>query len=92
MSFEWDPEKNRINEAKHGIPLELVPLCFEHPILARRRDYGSEVRWLAIGWLEGVVIAFAYTKRGANIRLINARRANRNERKRYAEITRPRGR
>jgi uncharacterized protein len=60
--------------------------------LARRNDRRGEERWLAIGVVEGLVIAFAYTKRGANIRIINARRANRHERQNYLEIARSRGR
>jgi ribonuclease toxin BrnT of type II toxin-antitoxin system len=57
-----------------------------------RNDRGNEERWLAIGSLEGLVVAFAYAKRGTNIRIISARRANRNERERSIEVTRSRGR
>jgi uncharacterized DUF497 family protein len=92
MGFEWDPGKSASNEAKHGIPLDVVQLCFELPLLARRSDRTGEERWLALGSLEGAVIAFVYTKRGDTIRLISARRANRNERKRYFEIAGAHGR
>jgi hypothetical protein len=92
MAFEWDAAKFRINFEKHGIPLDIVPLAFEGPVLARRNDRRGEERWLAIGSIDGLVIAFAYTKRGANIRIINARRANRHERESYLETKRPRGR
>ena len=92
MDFEWDEAKSRANLAKHGIPLDLVPLAFEAPVLARRSDRRGEERWLGIGSVEGLVIAFAYTKRGANLRIISARRANRHERQSYLEIARPRGR
>ncbi len=92
MDFERDDAKSRSNAAKHGIPLDLIPLCFEGPVLSRRNDRRSEERWLAIGSLEGLVVAFAYTKRGANIRIISARRASRDERERYVEVTRAHGR
>jgi uncharacterized DUF497 family protein len=92
MGFEWDAAKSRANERKDGIPLDLVPLTFEGPVLAWRNDRYGEARWLAIGLLEGVAIACAYTKRGDNIRVISARRANRDERQRYAAVARSRGR
>jgi uncharacterized protein len=60
--------------------------------LARRNDRHDEERWLALGAIEGLIVAFAYTKRGDNIRIINARRANRDERNRYLATARPRGR
>jgi hypothetical protein len=92
MGFEWDSAKSRLNLAKHGIPFDIVPLAFDGPLLARRNDRHGEERWLALGTLEGLVVAFAYTKRGDNIRIINARRANRHERESYLEATRARGR
>jgi uncharacterized DUF497 family protein len=92
MGFEWDEAKSLANIAKHGIPLDLIPLCFEGPVLSRRNDRKGEERWLAVGCLEGLIVAFAYTKRGANLRIISARRANRDERHRYAAIARARGR
>jgi hypothetical protein len=92
MNFEWDEAKSRANQQKHGIPLDLVPLAFEGPVLARRNDRRGEERWLALGSVEGLTIAFAYAKRGGNIRIINARRAKRHERESYLETTRPRGR
>ena len=92
MGFEWDESKSLANVAKHGIPLDLIPLCFEGPVLSRRNDRKGEERWLAVECLEGLIVAFAYTKRGANLRIISARRANRDERHRYATITRARGR
>jgi uncharacterized protein len=92
MNFEWDAAKSRTNLAKNGIPLDLVPLAFDGPVLARRNDRRGEERWLAIGSIESLIVAFAYTKRGGNIRIINARRANRHEREIYLETARPHGR
>lgn len=92
MDFEWDEIKSRANLAKHGIPLDLIPLAFEGPVLSRRNDRHGEERWLAIGLMEGVAIAFAYTKRGERIRIITARRANRYERETYFELARAHGR
>jgi uncharacterized DUF497 family protein len=44
MDFEWDEAKSQANLVKHGIPLDLVPLAFENPILARRNDRQGEGR------------------------------------------------
>lgn len=62
MGYEWDPAKSLKNLAKHGIPLDIVELIFEGPVLARRRDRRGEERWLAVGSLEGLIVAIAYTK------------------------------
>ena len=45
----------------------------------------GEKRILAIGLLEDVEITVIYTTRGETIRIISARRARRNERKKYWE-------
>jgi uncharacterized DUF497 family protein len=92
MDFEWDEAKSQANLAKHGIPLDLVPLAFEGPILARRNDRHGEERWIAIGLIEGLAVAFAYMKRGDRIRIITARRANRYERETYVALARAHGR
>lgn len=83
--FEWDEKKNRANQVKHGIPFEVVPSCFEGPMLVSadtRFDYG-EPRMIAIAWLDVVPVVIVYTKRGDNIRIISARKANRHERKAF---------
>ena len=92
MDFEWDDAKSQANMAKHGIALDLVPLAFENPVASWRNDRHGEERWLALGMIEGLPIAFAYTKRGDRIRIINARRANRDERERYFALARAHGR
>jgi uncharacterized protein len=82
-AFEWDEAKNRANKVKHGIPFESVRSCFDGPMLVgadSRFDYG-EARWLAIALLDLVPVVIAYTERRGRIRIISARKANRNERK-----------
>lgn len=49
---------------------------------------GDEVRELTFApGADGRLLAVAHTRRGNNVRLISARRANRRERRRYAEAT-----
>ena len=90
MESEWDEAKSSANLAKHGIGFDAVVSAFAGRMLRRhdtRSDYGED-RWLALGEVDGVVIAVVYTMRGEAIRLISARKANRNERQAYANRVR----
>jgi uncharacterized DUF497 family protein len=87
MAFEWDPDKNAANIAKHGIDFEDAVRIFEGPVLEssdERRGYG-EVRTIAFGVVDGRELAVVYTMRGGRRRIISARRAHRRERKAYRE-------
>lgn len=83
--FEWDDKKNRANQAKHGIPFEVLTGCFDGPMLVKldaRLDYG-ETRWIAMALLGVVPVVIVYTERGQNIRIISARKADRREREKF---------
>ena len=88
MEFEWDPEKNRTNIAKHGIDFEDAISIFEGPVferIASKRDYGEE-RFLAFGVANGRVLAVVFTLRSqGRRRIISARRASRREREEYRQ-------
>jgi len=84
--------KNRENIRKHGIDFKDVVEMFKYPMLAtvdNRLDYGEE-RWVGIGQIAGIVIVIAYTENDDNneIRLISARKATKNENKRFKETIR----
>lgn len=86
MKFDWDPEKNRTNLAKHGISFDEAIHIFDGPVLTRpddREDYG-ENRDISLGalWPDGVLVV-VHIERGETIRLISARKANRRERNAY---------
>jgi uncharacterized DUF497 family protein len=51
--------------------------------VSTKRDYG-EVRTLAIGELNGKIIAVIYTVRNGIYRIISSRRADRDERRTYS--------
>ncbi len=91
--FEWDDEKNRRNIEKHGIGFLTAIRIFEGPVVTQidnRRDYG-EIRRQTIGAVADVlVILVVHTQRDGRVRVISARRANRQERKRYEEEIRSR--
>ena len=52
MHYEWDEEKNRLNQKKHGVPFEIAALVFEDENCLVRPDHADrtgEQRWHAIG-------------------------------------------
>ncbi|MGH9470108.1 MAG: BrnT family toxin [Terriglobia bacterium] len=99
MRYEWDEGKNRRNQCKHGgISFEMGTLVFEdeHCLVGPDRvDKTGEPRWHAIGevWIEPegsavllVVHAYREDRYGEEIiRIISARRAAKQEIRRYQE-------
>lgn len=88
MTFEWDAEKNRTNEKKHG-------LCFEDAIrvfeaedealeLIDEAHSDDEERLLTIGPIQGGLVLVVWTERfEETIRVISARWATPPERQLY---------
>ncbi|MCL2806112.1 MAG: BrnT family toxin [Treponema sp.] len=86
MTFEWDDEKNRLNQKIHGIAFEDAKFVFKDPLKVIIPDiYHSEIeeRWLAIGIVSRVLFV-VFTERSENIiRIISARTATKAEEKLY---------
>lgn len=81
--FEWDPEKDRQNLAKHRISFGEASAIFDGPTLSAEDEgpYG-EVRERTYGLLRGVVVVCViHTLREDRIRIISARKATPAERK-----------
>jgi hypothetical protein len=93
LRFECDRAKARTNQRKHGVSFEDAIHVFDDPhalFELDRTDEFGESRWHAIGLIaEVVVVLVAHTIREEAgdeiVRLISARRATREERKRYEE-------
>lgn len=89
MQFEWDEAKNEANIRKHGIDFEDVKDMFNHPMLTlvdQREDYG-ETRYLGVGWIKRVIGVVVYVERHEDVfRIISARKATKNEVRRYEQI------
>ena len=85
MEFEWDPEKAARNREKHGVSFEDAVGVFSGPVLTERSDRKGEKRWIAVGRLKGRLVTVVYTRRSGTTRIISARRASQNERKRYRQ-------
>ncbi len=86
MDFEWDEAKRTSNLEKHGLDFDDVRRLFEAPFLRARSDRDGEARYLAIGPLDGRILAVAYTLRGTAIRLISARSARPYEKNAYHQF------
>ena len=83
--FEWDEEKNRINFRKHGIYFKTAAKVFYdtyHLVIYDKAHSQWEDRYQAIGMVNDVLLV-VHTIRGDCIRIISARRATGEERKRY---------
>ena len=89
MHWTWDPEKDRINRQKHRISFQTAILVFQDPaVLIDADPYPLERRWRAIGHIDGPLVTIIYTEPenpGEEGRIISARRATRQERRRYEE-------
>ncbi|HEY2363616.1 MAG TPA: BrnT family toxin [Candidatus Angelobacter sp.] len=91
MRFVWDARKNRENLAKHGVRFELATLVFEDPLAVSVPDpFEEEERWQTIGLVKGVLIVLvihAAEQSGDDIeiRIISARKATLQERRKYEE-------
>jgi uncharacterized DUF497 family protein len=99
VRYEWDERKNRQNQRKHvGISFELAVLVFddERRLTAKDRvDETGEQRWHAIGAVSVepgiadlllVVHVYREDEDGEEIiRIVSARRADKNDYRRYQE-------
>ena len=89
MEFEWDEEKDLINQQKHGVSFAEASTVFGDA-LARtvedpRYSYG-EFRFLTTGYSSSNrLLIVAHTDRGERIRIITARVAKPKERRFYEQ-------
>jgi uncharacterized DUF497 family protein len=89
MKIEFDDEKDRSNQEKHGLSLaEAADLEFETAQIVPddRKAYG-EARFRAYGWIGGRLHMLAFTMRGDTLRAISLRRANAREVRRHGQAT-----
>ena len=81
--FGWNPKKRESNLRDHGIDFEDAKGIFDGYTFIRRSDRHGEVRYHIFGYVHGQEVAVACTLRGAVCRLISARRARRDERRKF---------
>lgn len=90
MQFAWDPEKAKSNRSKHRVSFELAQQVFADPlhIVVLDRVSEHEERWHAIGRVGAVTILLvvhSYPDGDDVIRIIGARKATPQERRRYEQ-------
>jgi uncharacterized protein len=89
--FEWDPFKAEANRRKHGVSFDLARHVFDDPdaLVEQDRIEGGERRWQTLGMVGGLLLLLvAHTvqfegEQDELIRIISARRADREEKRRY---------
>jgi len=91
MRYEWDQNKDFANQNKHGISFTEAIEIFDDPlhvsILDEKYSYFEE-RWITVGAIKNLNIVIAanlfFDDEGEEvIRIISAREATNNERKKY---------
>lgn len=85
-AISFDPVKDRVNRAKHGLSLADAVKVFDDDDfleISTIRAGDGEDRWKAIGLIEGRLHTAIYTWRGETQRFISFRRSNKGEERAY---------
>ena len=86
MNVEWDEGKEQCNIAKHGISFATASKVFlvddRFEVVSTRNN---EERHKVVAEVGQHVIAVVYTMRGKNYRIISARKASKQERRKYEQ-------
>lgn len=91
IKFEWDDNKNKANVKKHGISFEEAVTVFEDDealVIVDDAHSREEERFVLIGFsykANLLVVCHCYREKDSVIRIISARKANRQEREDYAK-------
>lgn len=94
MKFEWDEEKNLINQEKHSVSFDEAKEVFFDPLHISKLDHRFsyfEERWITVGSTSKqkilVVANLFFTEDGEEIiRIISARKANNKEMGYYDQV------
>lgn len=85
IKFEWDENKNAINQKKHGISFEEAKTVFydENALLIDDPDHSQEEeRFIILGMSNRanlLIVCHCYRESAETIRIISARKATKNE-------------
>ena len=91
MRFEWDPEKDKANQAKHGVSFSEAKDIFLGGVDCLEIFDGlhsaDEDRFISIGQIGKGVVVVAWTERDEDtIRIIHAQMASKDEQYRYSRF------
>ena len=73
--FDWDLDKDRLNQDKHGIAFSLAQLAFfdkNRVILEDLEHSENEKRYYCLGRVAGGIMTVRFTWRNSKIRIIGA--------------------
>jgi hypothetical protein len=93
MIFDWDENKNQINQKKHGISFEEASTVFydDEALLRDDPDHTEdEERFVILGFSREahlLVVCHCYRSEDTVIRIISARKATAMESKQYHDMT-----
>ena len=74
-TFEWDEDKNRANQEKHGVSFEVAQGVFDDPRRVIVRDMAHETgekRFFCLGLVDDAVLTVRFSYRRKRIRLFGA--------------------
>lgn len=89
ITFQWDEEKNKINQQKHGISFEEAESVFFDDCAVQFWDEEhseEEERFLLLGIsykMRILLVVHCFREEDSIIRMISARKATKNETKEY---------
>ena len=76
FDFEWDPQKDLINQSKHHVSFSEAQLAFmdSHRIIAvdHKHSTSEEARYFCFGKVGGRVLTVRFTYRADKIRIFGA--------------------
>jgi len=86
MIFEWDDEKSRSNQTKHGIDFDTAKgLWDDGNRVEIQSPYPLESRNILIGKIDKKLWTAIFTRRGDSLRIISVRRARKREAELYGQ-------
>jgi len=90
LTFEWDPHKDALNQANHGVSFDEARTVFfdPHAMVIDDPDHSAdEERFIIMGHsrvLRLLVVVHCFRAAHSTIRIISARKATKNETASYA--------
>jgi len=75
VQFEWDAEKDALNQAKHGVSFSMAQYAFadQRRVIAKDITHSHiEERFYCFGIVDDAIITVRFTYRDAAIRIIGA--------------------
>lgn len=83
VRYEWDEAKRAGNVAAHGVDFTAADQFVWAEAVTVDQTISGERRHLSVGPIDARLFVMVWTSRGANVRIISLRKANKRERHAY---------